>query len=648
MENKEQNNQSSLQNNVQDKDVEENWYKDVYNADKTPQLTLRALLTGMLLGSLMSSINLLIGLQLGVGIGVGIIAVLIAYTIFYLFSKLRICRPLGILENVTVQTSASIAAYMASAALVSAIPALLILADKIEVTWLDVTLTFAGETQVISWFVIVIWVIIIALIGVALAIPLKREMINKEKLPFPYGIAAAETLKSLHLKSKDSNEKIYWLIGTAVVAFIFEMIKIKAPFTLIEAIECLPRDVYCTFVGTTIGLVSIKTIGFGVTLSLTFVGVGMLIGMRVSVSMLVGGIVAWLIIAPNIVPELHQMGIFGKTPLEKIPWREIMTSWFIWPGVAIMVTSSFTSFFMQSGSIVKAISKLLKKSSTTKDDIDELAKSIEIPFTWFIWLFGIAGSICVFLQWYIFDIPVWLGIIAVLISLILGLIAARSAGETGIAPIGALGKITQFIYALLSPGNTITNLMTASITAGAANNSGDLLTDLKTGYLLGASPRKQLIAQLFGGLLGAFVVVGLFVLLLHQYKIGGEVLPAPAAQMWAKVAEVLTQGIEMPPYGLLGVAIAGGLGILFAILDKTVPKKFKIFVPSSIAIGLAFMLPFKYLVPIAIGGIAVSVLGHFVKNWTEKNIMVVAAGLLIGETIMMLSWLTITVGLKYI
>src|SRR5258707_14661668 len=106
-----------------------------------------------------------------------------------------------------------------------------------------------------------------------------------------------------------------------------------------------------------------------------------------------------------------------------------------------------------------------------------------------------------------FGISIWESAIAVALSFWLALVACRVTGETDTTPVGAMGKVTQLIFGALSPGNVNVNLMSANITAGAATSSADLLTDLKSGYLLGAHPRKQFIAQFAGIFVGTLVSV---------------------------------------------------------------------------------------------------------------------------------------------
>ena len=127
---------------------------------------------------------------------------------------------------------------------------------------------------------------------------------------------------------------------------------------------------------------------------------------------------------------------------------------------------------------------------------DELAH-VEVPVSWFVVGVGLAGTACVVLGHLLFGITWWMGILAVAVTFLLSIVAARATGETDITPIGAMGKITQLLYGVIAPSNITTNLMTACITSGAASHAADLLTDLKSGYLLGGNPRKQSISQLF-------------------------------------------------------------------------------------------------------------------------------------------------------
>src|SRR5213592_5069452 len=108
---------------------------------------------------------------------------------------------------------------------------------------------------------------------------------------------------------------------------------------------------------------------------------------------------------------------------------------------------------------------------------------IEVPGTWFIAGFAVFGIAAIVLGHALFHIVWWMGVIAVLATFLLVVVSARATGETDITPVGPLSKITQLTFGALAPGNIPTNLMTANITAGATSAAGELLQDLKSGYL---------------------------------------------------------------------------------------------------------------------------------------------------------------------
>ncbi len=143
------------------------------------------------------------------------------------------------------------------------------------------------------------------------------------------------------------------------------------------------------------------------------------------------------------------------------------------------------------------------------------ADGLEVPSSWFVIGCCISGLACVWIGKSLFNISIPMGILAVLLTFVLSMVAARATGETDMTPIGAMGKITQLTYGILVPRNMATNLMTAGITAGASTHSADLLTALKTGYLVGANPRKQAIAQLFGVLMGVLICVPVYAIIVR-------------------------------------------------------------------------------------------------------------------------------------
>ena len=172
---------------------------------------------------------------------------------------------------------------------------------------------------------------------------------------------------------------------------------------------------------------------------------------------------------------------------------------------------------------------------------------IEAPTSWFIAGQGLSLIGISLLAKATFDLPYWQSAVAVLLSFFLALVACRVTGETDTTPIGAMGKVTQLFFGAIHPGNTTVNLMSANITSGSAIAAADLLTDLKSGYLLGANPRKQFLAQFAGIFVGTLVTVLSFRVMVPDASVlGHDKFPAPSAQAWAAVAQALQPRASRP------------------------------------------------------------------------------------------------------
>jgi OPT family oligopeptide transporter len=254
----------------------------------------------------------------------------------------------------------------------------------------------------------------------------------------------------------------------------------------------------------------------------------------------------------------------------------------------------------------------------------------QIPNTW--WMGGlVAGSIVtIVISSSVFEIHWYETLVAIALSAVLAAVAARSLGETDINPMGGVGKVTQLVFGGLSPGQIITNLMSAGITNGGAAQAGDMMQDLKTGYLLGASPRKQFGAQLIGICAGVGLVVIAYEIFTTAYKLGSDQIPAPAAFAWKAMAELLVEGFSaLPPHAPAAVAIAAAVGIILPILRRV--ERIKPYVPSGLAMGIAFIVPaFNSLVMFY--GLVI----WLVWKWlwpasAEKYTFAVASGLIAGE-----------------
>lgn len=594
------------------------WLRDVYQGE-VQQLSVRSIVSGMLIGAVMSVSNLYVGLKTGWGLGVTITSCIIAFGVFSALERLIPAykkNPFTILENNTMSSAASAAGYMASAGLTSAIPAL-----------------YLTTGRLLTWWEMMGWLAAVSVLGVFMAVPLKRQLINIDQLPFPSGIATAETLKSIHSNDPISLRKAKSLVWGAVVGALIAFWRdglapagawLGGKLSRPELGESIGRaalpDSLPLFPGAQ-SLLERYTIGFEG--SAIMVAAGAIMGIRVGVSLLLGAVLYYGLLGPWLVEQ----GIAE-------PGYRSLVSWTLWPATAMMVCSSMLAFALRWRTVVRAFSEMgaiLRQQKGRR--IDPLA-DIEVPMSWFVGGTLVAGAACVYLGHAWFNITWWMGILAVVATFLLSIVAARATGETDVTPIGAMGKITQLMYGAIAPSNITTNLMTASITAGAASHSADLLTDLKTGYLLGANPRKQTIGQLFGVFAGTLFCVPVYSLVVDPTKIGSVEMPAPAAKVWAGVAKMLSSGLESLPRGAVVAMVVGAVvGCTITLLEEYLPAKYKRWIPSATGLGIAGVIPAFNAISMFLGALFAWLLARTKPQIDERYTVSVSSGLIAGESL---------------
>jgi putative OPT family oligopeptide transporter len=590
-------------------EIELEWYEDHYHGD-IPQLTLRAVLVGMILGGVMSLSNLYVGLKTGWGLGVAITACILSFSIGTGLKKIGLFRTnLSILENNCMQSTASSAGYSTGGSIVSAVAALLMI---------------RGEH--LPFLTLLFWTIFLAILGVMMAVPMKRQMINVEQLRFPSGVAAAQTLRSLYAHGKEAAKKARSLGVAAVAGAVLTFARANRVFWYPQFLR-IPGML--EFPGMIAGRrLAAWTISWD--MSLILVAAGAIIGLRVAWSMLIGGLFNYAYLAPM----MYEKGVIAE-----LGYRGIV-SWSLWGGTALMVTSGLFTFAFQWRTIGRAISGvagvLIPGRREGRDERMAALNGIEVPGTWFVagMVTGTIGVISI--QVISFAIHWWMGLLSAIMTFFLSVVACRATGETDITPIGAMGKITQLLYGVIAPTNTTANLMTANVTAGAAASSADLLTDLKSGYLLGANPRKQFIAQFLGIFSGALVVVPAFYLIVPDAgALGGAEFPAPAAQVWKGVAELLANGLSsLHPSERWALLIGGLTGILIPVLERMLPDRTRPFLPSAMGLGLAFVIPFYNTLSMFMGALMAWVFAKKAKEAASLYTIPVASGVIAGESLM--------------
>jgi len=176
----------------------------------------------------------------------------------------------------------------------------------------------------------------------------------------------------------------------------------------------------------------------------------------------------------------------------------------------MMAESILSVSFVATSSLLASRKKVAANASADDADHEDEADTRVV-------LGGVALSCvsCVLLVAYIFGqdgIKWWATLVALLLASAFAVLGVRALGETDLNPVSAIGKISQLVFAVVAPGNIVANLIAGGISEAGAQQAGDLMQDLKTGHLLGASPRAQFYGQLVGSLASVFVSSGIYVL----------------------------------------------------------------------------------------------------------------------------------------
>jgi putative OPT family oligopeptide transporter len=567
--------------------------------EREPQLTARAVVAGMLLGGVLSLSNLYVALKTGWSIGVSITSAILAFAIFAVLFRLRIVRKhFGMLENNIMQSTASAAGYMTGGGTIAAIPALMMLTGEVMGGW--------------QMF---FWISAIGMMGLVMSIPMKAQMINIEQLRFPTGIATAETLRALHgaegSGGKGKANLLAWGgVAGAVVAF-WRDAKFDWLWNLPEKIK-IP--------GVTLAGRPLTDFTLSFEGSLIMVGAGAIMGFKAAWSMLLGALINYGVLAP----WLYSQGVIDA----RLGYKHIV-AWSVWFGSAMILTCGLTAFAFQYKTVLRAVDSVFK--AFRGQVVDEHG---EVPMLWFVIGMVLFTPVVVFLEWFLFGIKWWMGLLSVVLGFFIAIVACRATGETDTTPTGALGKITQITFGVLDPGNVTTNLMTANVTGGVGLHAADMLTVLKSGWLLKADPKHQFWAQFFGVVAGSCFVVPAYRLLIPTADLlGTDKWPAPGAQTWKGVAELLAKGFHtLHPTAQWALFIGGALGIILVLMEKRFPK-YRAYIPSATGLGLAFTTPANNTISMFAGSLIALIIERRKPALAEKAVVPVSSGFIAGESL---------------
>jgi uncharacterized oligopeptide transporter (OPT) family protein len=578
------------------------WLENVYRGDM-PQLTIRSALTGFLLGGVLSATALYIGAKIGILIGVGLTSVILSFAIFRGLARLGLASDYTILENNCTQSIATAAGYTVGP-LISCFSAYMLMTGRI-----------------IPWWQMLVWMLVVAVLGVLIAFPMKRRFINEEQLPFPEGRACGVVLNALYTGGAEAGlYKARLLAGAGILSAAFQVIisdgwmrllqfvilrmdkwaGLKTPWTFKDRF-----DEYYYSAATKLHLwmprildTDVRQLGLRLTLDMSMWGVGGLMGVAVASSCLLGSLLNYAVLAPIMIAHGD---IIARTAANgaviPISRGEIVNQWSLWWAVTMMVVGSLVGLLGRPELITSAIQSLRPRPDQGDTGPDPLA-SIELPLP--VSFVGVP-ILCALGAWVthaFFGVPWLLAVISLPLIIVLTVICTNSMALTSWTPTGALAKITQFTIGAIDRSNPASNLFPAGMTAEISGNAANLLSDIKPGYMLGAKPRQQAIGHVIGVVSGAITCIPLFFLLFLTPDHNGvrststilsDRFAMPVALQWKGVAEIIARGVSHLPHTAI-VSMIVAATVAAAIEGARIATKGRVPL-SAVAIGLGAVLP---------------------------------------------------------
>jgi uncharacterized oligopeptide transporter (OPT) family protein len=342
-------------------------------------------------------------------------------------------------------------------------------------------------------------------------------------------------------------------------------------------------------------------------------------------SLLLGSLLTYGVLAPALVAD----GV-----IKEVNYKAI-ASWTVWPGASILVASGLTSFLLDWKSLKRSFSGLGALFGGRKRAAEPI-DAVECPAWWFPVGLVVLGPVIVLLMVWLFEIPGWAALIALPLAVVMAFIAARVTGETDVTPTKALGPVTQMVYGAIAPDKLAGNIMSANVTAGIGLHAADLLTTLKTGWLVGGSPRVQFWAQMIGVLVGAAMIVPAFNLMIEDpAKLGGEEWPAPGCVVWWSVSKAFADGFSaLHSTSRVAIAIGLALGVALALVERYAPKKLKPFIPSPSGLGIAMVITGRNSISMFLGGAIAALVRRCWQKQADAYVVPAASGLIAGESLM--------------
>lgn len=580
--------------------------------------TFRGVAVGLLIGVIICFSNTYFGLQTGWVSGMAMPASLIGFAFFKTLSK-HLKLPFTPVENVLVQTVAGAVGTMPlGLGFVGVMPSLEFLLKKSESAPIDLSL----------WRLIV-WGIGLCLFGVVFAVPLRKQVIIRERLKFPSGTATALMISVLHggahgageVETQGTEEREQLLNGGTdqgddnanigkhaneedtrqdwkkQIKLLLTAFGGSGIYTLIQYFVPLLHKL--PIFGTYLANTWVWTLNP----SPAYVGQGIIMGPATTLHMLLGAVIGWAVLSPL---AKHK----GWAPGPVDDWETGSKGWIVWVSLAIMLADAIVNLgwlvlrptIYYGPQFVQSTKERYKQSADTKeflwshlssspfdysragsedrtakrdqDDVpdDAPAQHLITGKAVSIWLPTtlVLCVVCVHITFGEY-MPLSLNILALFLALLLSIMGVRALGETDLNPVSGISKLTQLLFALVQPTGKhahhaiIINLLAGAISESGALQAGDILQDLKAGHLIGASPKAQFYGQLIGSVVGAVLSACIYKLYVNVYEVPGELFQVPTAYVWIFTARLVT-GRGLPDMAWQYALGAGGIFTLTTIL----------------------------------------------------------------------------------
>lgn len=720
------------------------------------QVTLRSTIVGLVIGSLVLVSNFQFGLQTGWVSMMSLPSALLACAIFKQVWPLVFPNDseFSDVENVYVQSIAvAVGTGPLAYGFVGVVPAI----EKF------LTTEESGGTRVMgqefSLVELLIWSSALAFFGIFFAVPIRKQVIVREKLPFPSGSATATLISVLNgseilqevspkelvamkerrlreyaevlcndtdyeddsenncestpllrsgsdqmnaYSSGDANESSSAAAsGNAVTTATdnpnSDAIANPAPNQLSpsyskgvptykENVSILMKT-FCAsalYTVTSYFVPAVKSIPvFGnyaakvylwsIEPSPAYIGQGIIMGLPTVSYMLLGCFLGWAVLAPL---SRHMHWVDPNADVHD--WESGFQGWIIWTSLSIMVADSVVGFIVFTiRTVIRFVllddkmemfnsvlddsiqSMLLEEERVLNDSRGRHENTVKlvstevdhdvdsrhlVTYTTVLSGLVVSSLLCIIIMIYLFGIdiiPLYSIITALIIALFLSILAVRSLGETDLNPVSGIGKLSQLIFALIIPsnhkGNVLLNLVAGGVAEAGAQQAGDLMQDLKTGHLLGASPKAQFIAQYIGATWSIVLSSLVYKLYNKIYTIPNQQFRIPTAVVWIDCARLVT-GKSLPDKAMECSLVFGIIFAILSLVKNTLRErgfKWLLWVPSGVAVGVGIYNSPSFTIERFAGGLLAHIwLRKHRGNPDAKTKMIVfSSGLVLGEGI---------------